>query len=46
MSIDDAEAAVKVVLNFIGSDSSHCNALRSTTVLEEYIHTVLPNPRF
>jgi len=41
MSIDDAEAAVKAVLNFIGSDSSHCNALRNTTMLEEYICIVV-----
>jgi len=36
LSIDDVETAVKAALNLIGSASCHCNALRRTTVLEEY----------
>ena len=36
LAIDDIEAAVKAALSLMGSASSHCNALRRTTVLEEY----------
>ena len=36
LAIDDVEVAVKAALNLMGSASSHCTALRRTSVLEEY----------